>query len=115
MCGGGGGGGGGGGAKERRLDRGYRPKKTGETVDFRQNNGSIKAVFPRHCAATSAPRSCCFNCPECASSDMDLYIGLRKFRHGPICSWCFGELCISTISTGFVLGSALSVKNAYKC
>ena len=30
-------GGRGGGAKERRLDRGYGPKKTGETVDRRQN------------------------------------------------------------------------------
>ena len=39
-----------------------RPKKTGETVDRRQNNGSVKAVSPRHCAGTSAPRSCCFNC-----------------------------------------------------
>ena len=26
------------------LDRGNRPKKTGETVDRRQNNGSVKAV-----------------------------------------------------------------------
>ena len=25
-----------------RLDRGYRPKKTGETVDRRQNNGSVQ-------------------------------------------------------------------------
>ena len=40
--------------------RGHRPKKTGETVDRRQNNGSVKAVSPRHCAATSAPRDCCF-------------------------------------------------------
>ena len=48
--------------KERRLDSGYRLKKTGETVDRRQNNGSVKAVSPRHCAATSALRSCCFNC-----------------------------------------------------
>ena len=40
------------------LDRGNRPKKTGETVDRRQNNGSVKAVSPRlaiaqrlvHCA-----------------------------------------------------------------
>ena len=54
-------GGGGGGTKEWRLDRGYRPKKTGETVDRRQNNGSVKAVSPRHCAATSALRNCCFN------------------------------------------------------
>ena len=37
-----GGGGGGGGTKEWRLDLGYRPKKTGETVDRRQNNGSVK-------------------------------------------------------------------------
>ena len=29
-----------------------RPKKTGETVDRRQNNGSVKAVSPRHCPAT---------------------------------------------------------------
>ena len=38
------------------------PKKTGETVDRRQNNGSVKAVSPRHCPATSALRNCCFNC-----------------------------------------------------
>ena len=38
--------------KDRRRDR----------VDRRQNNGSVKAVFPRHCAATSALRNCCFNC-----------------------------------------------------
>ena len=32
-------------------------KKTGETVDRRrQNNGSVNAVSPRHCAATSALR-----------------------------------------------------------
>ena len=51
-----------GGTKEWRLDRGSRPKKTGETVDRRQNNGSVKEVSPRHCAATSALRNCCFNC-----------------------------------------------------
>ena len=44
------------------LDRGYGLKKTGETVDRRQNNGIVKAVSPRHCPATSAPRSCCFSC-----------------------------------------------------
>ena len=60
--GGGGGGEGGGRTKEWRLDRGYRPKKTWETVDRRQNNGSVKAVSPRHCPATSALRNCCFNC-----------------------------------------------------
>ena len=59
---GGGGGGLGKRAREWRLDRGYRPKKTGETVVRRKNNGSVKAVSPRHCAATSAPRSCCINC-----------------------------------------------------
>ena len=50
------------GTTERRLDRGNRPKKTGETVDRRQNNGSVKAVSPRHCPATCALRNCCFNC-----------------------------------------------------
>ena len=43
-------------AREWRLDRGYRPKKTGETVDRCQNNGSVKAVSPRHCPATTALR-----------------------------------------------------------
>ena len=28
----------------------------------RQNNGSVKAVSPRHCAATISLRNCCFNC-----------------------------------------------------
>ena len=50
------------GRKSERLDRGYRPKKTGETVDRRQNNRSVKAVSPRHCPATCALRYCCFNC-----------------------------------------------------
>ena len=50
------------GTKEWRLDRGYRLKKTGKTVDRRQNNGNVKAVSPRHCAATCAPRNCCFSC-----------------------------------------------------
>ena len=42
------------GTTEWKLDRGNRPKKTGETVDRRQNgNGSqVKAVSPRHCPAT---------------------------------------------------------------
>ena len=43
-----GGGGGGGRTKEWRLDRGYRPKKTGETAFRRQTNGTVKAVSPRH-------------------------------------------------------------------
>ena len=38
------------------------PEKTGETVDRRQNNGRVKVVSPRHCAATSALRNYCFNC-----------------------------------------------------
>ena len=59
---GGGGSEGGKRAREWRLDRGYRPKKTGETVDRRQNNESVKAASPRHCPATSAPCNCCFNC-----------------------------------------------------
>ena len=31
------------GRESERLNRGNRPKKTGETVDRRQNNGSVKA------------------------------------------------------------------------
>ena len=50
------------GRESERLDRGNRPKKTGETVDRRQNNGSVKAVPPRHCPATCALRICSFNC-----------------------------------------------------
>ena len=34
------------GRESERLDRGNRPKKTGETVDRSQNNGSVKAVSP---------------------------------------------------------------------
>ena len=58
------GGGGGGGESEGSTAAGHRPKKTGKTVDRRQNNGSVKAVSPRHCAETSAaaPRNCCFTC-----------------------------------------------------
>ena len=50
------------GRESERLDRGNRPKKTGETVDRRQNNGNVKAVSPRHCPATCALRNCSFNC-----------------------------------------------------
>ena len=50
------------GRESERLDRGNRAKKTGETVDRRQNNGSVKAVSPRHCPATCALRNCCFSC-----------------------------------------------------
>ena len=37
-------------------------RKTEEAVDRRQNDGSVKAVSPRHCAATSVLRNCCFGC-----------------------------------------------------
>ena len=60
--------GGGNGTKEWRLDRGCHPKKTGETVDHCQNNGSVKAVSPHHCSATSALHNCCFNCRAWAES-----------------------------------------------
>ena len=62
-----GGGGGGGRKSEGSLDRAYRPKKTGETVDRRQNNGSVKAVSPHHCPTTSALRNCCFNDVRCTA------------------------------------------------
>ena len=51
-----------GGNKILKARCGYRPKKTGETVDRCQNNGIVKAVSPRHCPVTSALRNCCFNC-----------------------------------------------------
>ena len=50
------------GRASERLDRGNRPKKTGETVDRRQNNGSVKAVSPRHCPATCTLRNCFNSC-----------------------------------------------------
>ena len=56
------------GRESERLDRGNRPKKTGETVDRRQNNGSVKAVSPRHCPATCALCNCSFNC--CAGQSL---------------------------------------------
>ena len=37
-------------------------QKTEEAVDRRHNNGSVKAVSPRHCPATSALRNCRFIC-----------------------------------------------------
>ena len=43
-------------------------KNPGETVDHRQDNESVKAVCPRHCAATSTLRNCCFNCRAWAES-----------------------------------------------
>ena len=54
--------------ESERLDRGNRPKKTGETVDRRQNNGSVKAVSPRHCPATCALCNCSFSC--CAGQSL---------------------------------------------
>ena len=54
-----------------RLDRGNRPKKTGETVDRRQNNGTIVL---RRCPLAIAQRLscalriCCFNCCACMDS-----------------------------------------------
>ena len=79
--------------KEWRLDLGYRPKETGETVDRRQNNGSVKAVSPRHCPATCALRSCCFNCCVWAESQRKcpLHCCWRttwttRSERGPTCS-----------------------------
>ena len=34
-------------------------RKTEEAVDRRQNNGSVKAVSPRHCKVTSVLRNWC--------------------------------------------------------
>ena len=37
-------------------------RKTEKAVGRRQNNGSVKAVSPRHCAAATVLCNCCFNC-----------------------------------------------------
>ena len=50
------------GPESERLDRGNRPKKTGQTADRRQNNGGVTAMSPRHCPATCALCNCSFNC-----------------------------------------------------
>ena len=50
------------GGKSEGLTVDTAQKKTRETVDCCQNNGSVKAVSPRHCPATSALHNCCFNC-----------------------------------------------------
>ena len=47
-----GGEGGGGRKSEGSTADTARLRKTGETVNRRQNNGSVKAVSPRHCPAT---------------------------------------------------------------
>ena len=78
------------------LDRGNRPKETGETVDRRQNNGSVKAVSPRHCPATCALRNCCFNCCAWAESQCPLHCCCRttwttRSKRGPTCSVLFGR------------------------
>ena len=53
----------GGGGAERVKTRLQAPtRKTKVAVDRRQNNKSVKAVSPRHCAATSVLRNCCLNC-----------------------------------------------------
>ena len=49
-----GGKGGGGRKSEGSTAETARKTETGETVNRRQNNGSVKAVTPRHCPAASA-------------------------------------------------------------
>ena len=47
------------------MEEGYSEgsdRETEEAVDRRQNNRNVKAVSPRHCAATSVLRNCCLNC-----------------------------------------------------
>ena len=58
----GGGGGGGGGGQDSEGSTVDTARKRSETVDCHRNNGRVKAVSPRHCAATSAQHNYCFNC-----------------------------------------------------
>ena len=56
---------GGGGGVEGEREKGRQwipPEKERRDRGPRQNNGSVEAVFTRHCAATCALRHCCFNC-----------------------------------------------------
>ena len=61
------------GQESERLDRKNHPKKTRETVDRCQNNGSVKAVSPRHHVTTSALRNCCFICRAGQSHKDDIH------------------------------------------
>ena len=68
-------------------------RKRQETVDRRQNNGSVKAVPRRHCPATCTLRNCCFNC--CAWTESQRQCQLHccwwttwttRSKRGPTCS-----------------------------
>ena len=80
----------GGGAIEGRLGRGYCLKKTGETADRRQNNGSVKVVSLRHCAATSAVQSCNVCCtaveeqPESPAFAAQLHLPAHDITWNPL-------------------------------
>ena len=55
----------GGGGERMKAGLHTPTRKTEEAVDHRQNSGRVKAVSPRHCAATSVLvqlHTCCFNC-----------------------------------------------------
>ena len=60
--------GGGRGRKSEGLTADTARNRPERTVDRRQNNGSVKAVSPRHCPATSALRNYCFSCRAWAES-----------------------------------------------
>ena len=51
-------------------------RKTEEAVDRRQNDGSVKAVSPRHCAAASILRNCSLNC--CAEQSDEDRVGSAR-------------------------------------
>ena len=81
------------GRESERLDHRNCLKKTGETMDRRQNNGSVKVVSPRHCPATCALSNCFFNC--CAGQNrqdnvcctaVDEQLGQLEAKDVPTCS-----------------------------
>ena len=77
------------GMTEWRLDHRNRPKKTGETVDRHQNNGSVKAVSPRHCPATCALHNCCAwteSQRQCPLHCCWWTIWTTRSKRGPTCS-----------------------------
>ena len=87
-------------AGEWRFDRGYRPKKTGENVDRRLNNGSVKAVSPRHCAATSALRNCYINC---TTSSCDFNLLLVASAHGGLAVRSHVHLRVDALRANLVI------------
>ena len=77
------------GKKEGWLDRGLQPGKPRMSwTAARTTEMLIKTVFPRHCVATSVPRSCCLSC--CAEQS---HVGVEGNTQCMTCSRCVKRGC----------------------